>query len=166
MVGKRAPSTRSSHVGKIGGPPAELDETEPPIYRLIIQYSYFLFSTYPESTDYQIAKRIAKAVINIWKMVVNPRLPLIGEQSVIVKLLRLVKSSKDVNRDHRLISKKTFLQGKLDRLFDISACKCELPLVSCDDNRVKCKRENCQTKHIICSCPPIIKVSFFPNSFD
>lgn len=46
MVGKRTVlSTRSVTATKFGGPPYLLDKTEPPFFRQIIQYSYFLKST-------------------------------------------------------------------------------------------------------------------------
>ena len=47
MAGKSALSTRSKNVMKFSGPPSPLNKTEPPIYRQIIQYSYYLINTYP-----------------------------------------------------------------------------------------------------------------------
>ena len=50
------------------------------------------------------------------------------------------------------------MEEKLDKLLDISACTCELPDYPCDDKAVRCKKENCQIQHIICTCPPNKKV--------
>ena len=115
MVGKRAPSTRSINARKFAGPPAELDKTEPPIYRQIIQYIYFLLNTHPESNEFDISRRIAKAVINIWKLV-NPRLPLIKENSINVKLMRIVKVSKELNRVHCTSYKKKMAGRKVRQI--------------------------------------------------
>ena len=51
-------------------------------------------------------------------------------------------------------------------MFDLSACQCELPNnITCNDRRLKCKKENCPFKdnHTICTCEPHIKV---PNEED
>ena len=71
------------------------------------------------------------------------------------------QKAKQINEKHLPAALTKFWKEKLDTLFDISSCSCNLPIVSCDNINVKCTKENCQTKHIICSCPLTQKVSYF-----
>ena len=162
MAGKNTGvSTRSKGVIKFSGLPSPFDKTEPPTLRQIIQNSYFLMNTYPHRSCFGISKLIAKEVIDIWK-VVNPRLPLLKEISVVNKVKVLCfQKAKQINRKHLPAVQTKFWKEKLDTVFDISSCSCNLPIVSCDNINVKCTKENCQTKHIICSCTLTQKVSYF-----
>ena len=118
-------------------------------------------NTYPHLSCFGISKLIAKEVIDIWKAV-NPRLPLLKEISVVNKVKVLCfQKAKQINRKHLPAAQRKFWKEKLDTLFDISSCSCNLPIVSCDNINVKCTKENCQTKHIIWSCPLTQKVSYF-----
>ena len=110
-------------------------------------------NTYPHLSCLGISKLIAKDVIDIWKAV-NPRLPLLKEISVVnkVKILCFQKA-KQISRKHLPAAQTKFRKEKLDTFFDISSCSCNLPILSCDNINVKCTKENCQTKHIICTCP-------------
>ena len=104
-------------------------------------------NTYPHLSCLGISKLIAKDVIDIWKAV-KPRLPLLKEISVVnkVKILCFQKA-KQISRKHLPAAQIKFWKEKLDTFFDISSC------LSCDNINVKCTKENCQTKHIICTCP-------------
>ena len=141
-------STRNKGAIKFSGLPSPLDKTETGTCRQIIQYSYFLMNPYPH-----LSKLIAKDVIDIWKAV-NPRLPLLKEISVVnkVKILCFQKA-KQISRKHLPAAQIKFSKKKLDIFFDISSCLCNLPILSCDNINVKCTKENCLTKHIICTCP-------------
>ena len=156
--------TRSDSADKFGGQPSPLDRTEPPTLRQVIQYSYFLQNSHPDLKDYDIAKTIAKAVTGIWQAV-NPRLPLY-EEYYVIKLVDIVcfKKAKEINCKSLSTVKEQHMEEKLDKLFDISACICKLPVRPCDDNAVKCKKENCQAQHIICTCLPSKKVKLFFSS--
>jgi len=150
--------TRSNSEKKFGGQPSALNETEPPTLRQVIQYSYFLQNTNPKLKDYDISKIIAKDVMKIWNSV-NPRLPLHDEYYVVKIVDRMCfKKAKEINRKYLSAIQVQNMEEKLEKLFDISACTCKLPIRPCDDKAVKCCKENCNTKHIICSCPPSKKV--------
>ena len=172
MAGKNTGvSTRNKGAIKFSGLPSPLDKTESRTCRQIIQYSYFLMNTYPHLSCLGISKLIAKDVIDIWKAV-NPRLPLLKEISVVnkVKILCFQKA-KQISRKHLPAAQIKFWKEKLDTFFDISSCSCNLPILSCDDINVKFTKENCQTKHIICTCPltkkPTKKYEDIPtNSFN
>ena len=117
------------------------------------RYSHFLMYTYPHRSCSGISKLIAKDVIDIWKAV-NPHLSLLKEISVVnkVKILCFQKA-KQISRKHLPAAQIKFWKEKFDAFFDISSCSCNLPILSCDNINVKCTKENCQTKHIICTCP-------------
>jgi len=44
------------------------------------------------------------------------------------------------------------LDAVAQKLFDISACTCELPAVDCRDPRVNCRKVKCRKNHIVCLC--------------
>ena len=164
-------STRSKGAIKFSGLPSPLDKTEPPTCGQIIQYSYFLMNTYAHLSCFGISKLIAKDVIDIWKAV-NPRLSLLKEIGVVnkVKILYFQKA-KQINRKHLPAAQTKFWTERLDTLFDISSCSCNLPILSCDNINVKYTKENGQTNHIICTCPltkkPTKKYEDIPtNSFN
>ena len=162
MAGKNTGvSTLSKGAIKFSGLPSPLNKTEPPTLRQIIQYSYFLKNTYPHLSCFGISKLIAKEVIDILQAV-NPRLTLLKEISFVKKVKILCfQKVKQINRKHQPAAQTKFWKEKLDTLFDISLCSCNLPIVSCDNINVKCTKENCPTKHIICSCPLTQKKSYF-----
>jgi len=155
---RKAAVTRNDSARKFCGQPSPLDRTEPPTTRQVIQYSYFLQNSQPDAKDYEIAKLIAREVIEIWQQV-NPRLPLY-EEYYVVKLVDKVcfEKAKEINRKSLSTAQEQNLEDKLDKLFDISACTCKLPIRPCDDTSVKCRKDDCRTLHIICTCPPKKKV--------
>ena len=172
MAGKNTGvSTRRKGAIKFSGLPSPLDETEPRICQQIIQYCYFLMNNYRPLYCLGISQLIAKEVIDIWKAV-NPRLLLLKEISVVnkVKILCFQKA-KQISGKHLPAAQTKFWKEKLDTFFDISSCSCNLPILNCDNINVKCTKENCQTKHIICTCPltktPTKKYEDIPtNSFN
>ena len=103
---------------------------------------------------------------------VNPCLSLLKEISVVNKVKFLgFQKAKQISRKHLPAAQRKFWKEKLDTFFDISSCSCNLPILSCDNINVKCTKENCQTKHIICTCPltkkPTKKYEDIPtNSFN
>ena len=63
------------------------------------------------------------------------------------------------------------LEEKVGYIFWYNIMFVYLPILSCDNINVKCTKENCQTKHIICTCPltkkPTKKYEDIPtNSFN
>ena len=150
MAGKKpGVSTRSKGAIKFSGLSSPLDKTEPPTLRQIIQYSNFLMTTYPHLSCFGISKLIAKEVIDIWKAV-NPRLPLLKEISVVNKVKVLCfQKAKQIDRKHLPAAQTKFWKEKLDTLFDISSCSCNLPIVSYDNSNVKCTKENCTSSALV-----------------
>lgn len=68
------------------------------------------------------------------------------------------KRAKQIDRKSLAATKVKRMKEQLDKLFDISSCSCEVPVLRCDAFAVQCKTENCQTRHIVCTCPPNKKV--------
>ena len=79
---------------RLCGPATELNETEPPLKRNVIQYYYWLENSTTDDTDYALHRKIARGVINIW-IQVNPRLPLRDEKNVSNRVFFYDVSSKD-----------------------------------------------------------------------
>ena len=135
--------TRSDSAKGFCGQPSILNTTKPPTHLQFIQYSYFLQNSHTDLKDYDISKVIAKDVIEIWQAV-NPRLPLYEDYYVVQLVDRVCfKKAKYINRKSLSTAQEQNLEEKLDKLFDISACTCKLPVRSCDANAVKCNEENC-----------------------
>ena len=87
---------------------------------------------------------------------VIPFVPLISEMSISVKLKRLYETNKLAGQ-HKLktIIFKNF-KGKLDRIFDIIACQCEI--ISCGGGQSCLNKDDCDGFHAICSCLPANKI--------
>ena len=151
MGRKRKPTlTRGDCGTRFGGQPSPLNVTEPPTTRQIIQYGYFLQNSVPGMKDYDMAKRIASEVILIWKGV-NPRLPLYSHYYVVKLVDKAFKQAKEINRKSLSAAKKHNLEAKVDKLFDISACTCKLPIRPCrpNDKVVACVKDKCSALHLV-----------------
>lgn len=132
--------------------------TGPPTLRQVIQFSYFLENNYPHLKNCEISKLIAEEITSIWQAV-NPQLPLLRERYIGQKVnIFCYKRAKQIDRKSRAATKVKRTKEQLDKLFDISSCSCEVPVLRCDAFAVQCKTENCQTRHIVCTCPPNKKV--------
>ena len=144
--------TRQKTELQIAGGPSELTETEPPTYCQIIRYFYFLRNTKNVNKKDSI-KMITSALLDIWGKV-NPRLPLKTELNVFSKLKYLINKVCDCNNNRAKISDKILLENKMDCLFDISSCDCELEIYPCNHRLVSCRNEeNCESVHVVCICP-------------
>ena len=87
----------------------------------------------------------------IWKKV-NDSLPILSLDAVRKKVAKLADSVKKANWNQLTVAKLANLEQTMDKLFDISLCKCNLPTALCTDIRVKCPASVCNTKHILCLC--------------
>ena len=83
-----------------------------------------------------------------------PALPLLCDKSLQKKLSRFCEKVKRVNYSNPSAQLVTEMEHLTDKLFDISACSCDLPIVACDHNRVHCRQANCVEDHFICECAP------------
>jgi len=143
--------TRQSGAKKFCGQPSPLDSTEPPTLRQIIQYNYFLENSQPHLARFDIIKLIVVELQDIWGRV-NPRLPVYDEDYITKKVSRELDRVSAINRKKLSVKRQQNLEKKLDFLFDIARCSCSLPVVPCSDKRVKCSKQNCNDKHLVCTC--------------
>jgi len=147
--------TRAASGDKFAGYPGELPKSDLPTHGDIARYFYLVSSG--ENDFYSQIRIVQDKLLDVWQAC-NPRLPLIEKKEIFSKLKKLLTNVKDFNfRKLKLNAKKHLLSIK-DKLFDIAACSCSLPIVTCDNPAVQCKIVNCSVEHIICQCPPQLKV--------
>lgn len=141
-----------------GGGLAELSETTIPTYRDIAKFYHYLQSITENEDIGNLAECISEKVVHVWGKV-SDRLPLIQAISIENKIKRylvFLKSFKQKRVTKKVIGNNT---EKLDKIFDICSCTCNLEEVNCDHKFIKCKVENCKQTHLLCACDP--KVNLF-----
>ena len=87
---------------------------------------------------------------------VNPALPLIQEGSVVKKMTRLFETSKKAKRKQLKPKELNLFSEKLNHLFDIIACTCEI--INCGGGQACRSKEDCTGFHVLCSCPPQMQI--------
>jgi hypothetical protein len=104
------------------------------------------------TTQIQIVKEKLESV---W-LQCNPALPLMEKVQLRTKLARFLERVRDFDRKQMKLAPKKLLLALKDKLFDISACSCQLPVLPCKSKLVNCTAEEgtCDKKHIICECGP------------
>ena len=147
--------TRAVSGDNFGGSAADLPESDLPTHKDITRYFYSVSLT---EKDYptQISLVVEK-VTEVWRKC-NPRLPLLEKTEIFRRMKRFFDKVKAYNRKHLPVSAVATLVKKIDKLFDISACRCELPIVPCSSKLVRCSVLNCQSVHIACECLPQLRV--------
>lgn len=150
-MSREKPATRNVTSSKFGGSPAQLQEIAPSTYRNVIQCYYFIVHTNKSFTTKKTCNMIVAKLQEVWESI-NPNLPLLTEIRQYNKVKELCGLVKQINRKHASATKKKNLELKLDSLFDISSCCCELPIRPCFDFMVKCSIKDGQTEHIVCLC--------------
>ena len=156
--------TRSSIHTLFCGGSSDLPKTHLPTYKELIHYHYFLRNSNPQMDHSAIYDTIAGDVRSIWAAV-NPNLPLIKEYSIMKKIQNLFKKVNDINWKKANKRMKEDLTKKLDTLFDIAACTCDLPIVDCTHALIKCKVKTCKKEHIICNCPKEARVPLIERAY-
>lgn len=88
---------------------------------------------------------------SIW-MSANSTIPLVSEKYAVDKLVLEWKIAKDI-RKLRTTKKRNMYTDKLDKLFDLTKCKCNI--LSCNENGCN----GCLFKaHVTCICPKVAKI--------
>jgi hypothetical protein len=147
--------TRSASGNKYAGAPCDLQESDLPTHGNIA--SYFSLICLSEK-DYQTQVHlVTDRLIQVWEKC-NPRLPLLEKRRVFDKLKVFLSKVKSYDQKKLKIQAISHLLSIKEKLFDIAACHCLLPIVNCDNPAVKCKIENCTITHILCLCPQEAKV--------
>ena len=119
---RKIPMTRIETAKKFCGAPSELHETEPPLIKHVIQYSYYLRNTSTDKADNSISKDIALKVIGIWNKV-DPLLPLQNLKTVTTRIQRLCFiKAKENERNRMKPDVRRNWEASVDKLFDICLC--------------------------------------------
>lgn len=151
--GKR--NTRHASGDLYGGSFCDLPVADLATHRQVIQACYFEKKQGSQLTNREVCKLVAEKLIKVWNNA-NPRITLLGDKTIINKVDNLHNVAQSVNHKKAKKVTKTATDLKLDKLFDIGACKCSLPVVTCSD--VKCRAGTCEKVHIKCTCPAEIQV--------
>nr|XP_047122486.1 uncharacterized protein LOC124805975 [Hydra vulgaris] len=120
-----------------------------PTFRQVIQFFYFTVNNNQNISKQNLLEEVENSLSTLWNKV-KPRLPLLQRNSILRKLRNLFERVKSINRGRCKSKSKEYQDLILDKLFDISACTCELATVLCNDRDVKCSIINCQVEHILC----------------
>ena len=145
-----------------GGGPKDLIDTSIPTYRDIARYFYFIESTEQNSNTNYAARKIGEKLALVWGKV-SDKIPLFSQKSYEVKIQRYLEDLKKIRRNRATLSVKQNKEKKLDTIFDIYRCSCDLEEVKCDHKDVKCKIENCQQTHILCACDAKVNTKYIYN---
>ena len=133
---------------KYGGSPCELPDNDLPTYA-DVERCFYAVSEKVKYFNNQLNK-VRERVVEVWKKC-NPHLPRIQEGAVHMELKRFLIFVRNLNRKQTNHSEIRLCKYKKEKLFDISACSCDLPVVTCDT--VYCAGGvNCQKEHILCYC--------------
>ena len=95
----------------------DLNETEPPLNKELVQYGYFLKNASPHLSETLLAQEMASKVIAIWKKV-NPRLPLQDPNLVAVKLkVMCFTKEKEHSWGTMKAQQRRNWEGSMDKIF-------------------------------------------------
>lgn len=118
---------------------------------------YFYFVRVSEKDYVTQIHMVEEKLIKVWQEC-NPRLPLRQKRKVYDKVKGFLDSVKAFEQRRLKLQAKKYLVSQKEKLFDIAACSCSLPVVTCDNPSVRCKAESCATTHILCTCPLECKI--------
>jgi len=134
-----------------GGGPHELPENVIPTYRDIAKCYYFAEIAERNSNLHKISKQITEKLLVVWAKI-SDKMPLLAKSTIDMKVFTFLQNVKKINGKKIKARVKRNLDKKLDMIFDICKCNCNLEEAQCEDNNVKCKIQNCKKVHLICSC--------------
>jgi len=148
----KKPTTRNDVEHFFAGKPLELPVSDPPTFRLIIQYTYYLLLNNEDLKHAELVSSTVDKIFFVWQSI-SSALPLLSKKAVRVKVNRLVQQVRSINWKKSSTRAENTLTNKLDRLFDISSCTCNLDAVSCSHPQINCRDIDCRMEHILCRCP-------------
>jgi hypothetical protein len=155
MAPKVKLKTRATSEERYGGSPCALPESDLPTNSDVARYFYLVCTS---EKDYATQLRLVmNKVVEVWENC-NPAMPLREKKNISVKLKTFIDNVKSFNRKGIKAPQRKHLSDNKDKLFDIAACSCKLPIVPCSSVSVKCTEEDCDVEHIVCECPPGRKV--------
>ncbi len=132
-IKKKRIKTRQISSTKFGGLPSELSSEETCTLREIIQYFYHLKNVHSNTkSDFEIYNVIANNVQTVWQKIL-PSVPLMIIKAISTKIYRVMTKVNLMNSKKKSPVSNN-ITANIDKLFDISLCKCSLPdKVACGD---------------------------------
>ena len=134
-----------------GGPPQDLPVNVLPTYGDIVR-CFFEVAKYEKLFSSRV-RLVQEQLSSVWQRC-EPLIPVLNVQSIRMKLTRNLKKVKypSCYLPAQLASD---IAAMKDQLFDIALCRCHLPALPCDDERVGCAAAPmCAAQHVICLCAP------------
>jgi len=150
-----APSAKKRSVvsEKYGGVSQGLPETDLPTYKDVARYFYFVSL---KEKDYNSQIRITEEKVTpVWA---KCRLPLIDKVPLRNKLKRFFDKVKNYDQKIMKPAARKVFDAKREKLFDIAACSCELPILPCASRSIRCAVSYCKLQHIACDCQKRVPV--------
>lgn len=146
----------AQRVEQFGGAPQHLPQSALPTYRDIARCFWKACET-----EFRVKEQVtvvANELLLVWAKC-STALPIISSRGVYLRLERFLdkvrKTSHAKKGSRKLLDD---LDALAHKLFDISACTCQLPNAPCRDPRVGCRSVNCTQIHIVCLCPEKARV--------
>ena len=137
--------TRQHTSDKWGGTPSEFPVSSLPSYSDIARY-YYHVQNQKNSVDL-----VTDELINRWQSAC-PSLPLRPRKNLRAKVTNFKNLVVRTNASKLKGVQKANLDREKNFLFEIAYCKCDLPILPCTDERIKCSEANCTGEHIYCTC--------------
>jgi hypothetical protein len=132
------------------GSATEIPDSDLPTYGDVARYLYRVQET---ERDFNAQIHVVtERIIEVWNKC-NPKLPLKQGKVLNVQVRRFLQKVKQFNVRKLSSGRSINLEKIKDKLFDIAACSCALPMLSCDSQYVRCDGKNCSKKYIVCECP-------------
>jgi hypothetical protein len=144
---KAKPKTRgATSADTYGRSPSELPESDLPTDSDVARYYYHVCLS---ENDLATQLRLAmNRVVEVWENC-NPVMPLKEKKNIYSKVKSFIDNVKAFNWKSIKSAQRKNLSEKKDKLFDIGACSCQLPIVPCSSASVKCTEANCEVQHIV-----------------
>ena len=141
---------------KFGGAPQNLSLSDLPTFGDLARCFWKAFETETHFKDQVIY--VENQLLNVWERC-SRVMPLVPKKCIHTRLTRFLDNVKTTSLPKKS-SRKLLddLELVRQKLFDIAACTCQLPIAACDDARVKCSVDSCAEMHILCLCEDAKKV--------
>jgi hypothetical protein len=135
-----------------GGGAAELSTTSLPTYSDVARYFYHV--RHIEKNHSTQINLVKERIEEVWQNALA--IPLLNNLSLRRKVVKFLNKVKAFNYRNLKVAKKDQLLLMKDKLFDISACTCQLPVFPCSSKFANCTvdKGKCTKKHISCECGP------------
>ena len=140
---------------KFGGAPQNLSLSDLPTYGDLARCFWKASET--ETLFKNQVMFVENQLVTVWKRcsLIMPLLSLPCIHTRLTRFLDKVRITSFKKKSRKLLDD---LEAVRQKLFDIAACTCQLPIAACGDARVNCRVDTCAEEHILCLCEDDNKV--------